>query len=523
MNSLDTENILTRASLYQEASFLTAGQAQVDGLVSAFAEQASDWRAVAAMGTASLFYRFGRVGTLALASRAGQAAPLLQAASYGVGLASEVTAFQAVSEGLAPAAGAANRGSSTYWDRWRTSFVQFGLLKLGGGAAVGQNPLAQHLLQDTAMVAGHQVTARLGWTTRPEGGLAEQFLHAEATNLQLAAGMSLFHGAAPEFVSWERSLDLAIRTRGFDAGIPPSSGYEEMDGMRLAEGVAFGGKVLMSSRGERDLFVPSYAMSMGEGPLGGKAISGFREGDSSLEAARSSLPFVERTIPSSRPGEAEHPYRLFFDSFDCLLDALDKNRGEKRVIGEREINGEWVPLTVSLSQRFRGDASMGQMIVLDFQEGSRKGYAEINYQPGDSIVLHKVVTDTKINTRMLPGAGTVILDFFATQAALERVRLNMCRIENPQILRIVERSRLLDLDREKSWIEIFSFSGPIHHQGERRFSVTDPTLIPYLEETTYEHHTGMAIMYQLAINLTGTPHPQLLADLRQPVPPSRDP
>ncbi|MFO1520228.1 MAG: hypothetical protein U1F57_11310 [bacterium] len=43
------------------------------------------------------------------------------------------------------------------------------------------------------MVAGHQLTARLGWTSAPEGSLAEQFLHAEATNLQLGAGMSLLH------------------------------------------------------------------------------------------------------------------------------------------------------------------------------------------------------------------------------------------------------------------------------------------------------------------------------------------
>lgn len=63
------------------------------------------------------------------------------------------------------------------------------------------------------MVAGQQVTARLGWTSSPEGSLAEQFLHAEATNLQLGFGMALAH---PIFGNGartlEQSLDLSLRT-----------------------------------------------------------------------------------------------------------------------------------------------------------------------------------------------------------------------------------------------------------------------------------------------------------------------
>ncbi|MFO1520225.1 MAG: hypothetical protein U1F57_11295 [bacterium] len=250
---------------FQETSFqsLTPSQAQVDGLVSRFAEEACDWRTLAAMATGSLFYRVGRVGTLALASQASQAAPLLQAASYGIGLASEVTAFQGVNDLLSREA---HSPRETYFDRWRTSFVQFGLLKLAGGIVPNENILLQHALQDTAMVGGHQLTSRLGWTSAPEGSLAEQFLHAEATNLQLAVGMGLLHSAAPGIHALERSLDLSIQSRSvsfqperfsgdFQAGPIPAAAAE---GVFFSEGIS----------SPDPLQVTHVAMSMEDGNQG---------------------------------------------------------------------------------------------------------------------------------------------------------------------------------------------------------------------------------------------------------------
>ncbi|MFO1520330.1 MAG: hypothetical protein U1F57_11825 [bacterium] len=42
-------------------------QSIVDGMVGGFAKQACDWRSLAAMAGGSLFYRVGRIGTLAFA------------------------------------------------------------------------------------------------------------------------------------------------------------------------------------------------------------------------------------------------------------------------------------------------------------------------------------------------------------------------------------------------------------------------------------------------------------------------
>ncbi|MFO1519042.1 MAG: hypothetical protein U1F57_05175 [bacterium] len=242
----------SQSSLASSAA-LTSSQSQVDSLVNGFAEEATNWRSLAAMATGSLFYRFGRIGTLALASRAGQAAPLLQAASYGVGLASEVTAFEGSSRLFATLSG--DRSNANLW-RWSgrggwgqglaSSFVTFGMLKSAGHLAEGQNVFVQHLFSDLAMVGGHQTAAVFGVMPRPEGSLAEQLLHAEATNLQLGAGMSLMHSLAPGMAAYERSLDLSLQARERATGSSPSRNLLALQ--HWVEALAEGGEIPESAR-----------------------------------------------------------------------------------------------------------------------------------------------------------------------------------------------------------------------------------------------------------------------------------
>src|SRR4029453_14065176 len=91
------------------------------------------------------------------------------------------------------------------------SLLTFGSLKGAGRFARGENLFIQHLLQDTAMVGAHQASWALGWAPRPAGSLAEQFLHAEATNLQLGAGMALTGRLVPGLAALERGLDFSLR------------------------------------------------------------------------------------------------------------------------------------------------------------------------------------------------------------------------------------------------------------------------------------------------------------------------
>ncbi|MFO1519440.1 MAG: hypothetical protein U1F57_07275 [bacterium] len=57
---------------------------------------------------------------------------------------------------------------------------------------------------------GHQISASLGFTPRPEGSLAEQMMHAEAVNLQLGMGMGMVHSAFPALRAVERGLHFTL-------------------------------------------------------------------------------------------------------------------------------------------------------------------------------------------------------------------------------------------------------------------------------------------------------------------------
>src|SRR4029453_8953227 len=76
------------------------------------------------------------------------------------------------------------------------------------------------------LILGHQAAGTFGIAPRPAGNLTEQFLHAEATTLQLGAGMALAHRFPPAVNGLERGLDLSVRSsnrsivRSFDEPDP---------------------------------------------------------------------------------------------------------------------------------------------------------------------------------------------------------------------------------------------------------------------------------------------------------------
>src|SRR5262245_62108644 len=212
LSSSEGGSLLSRPSSLSQAPVPTALQSQVDVLASGFVEQATDWRSLAAMMAGGMTYRLGRMG--AMAGGTGRLA------SLGIGLGAEVTAFEMTNRSLSSLTGD-HQSNPNLW-RWEgqggiqqgllSSLVTFGTIKGAARLAQGENVVVQHLLQDTGMVLGHQVSASFGITEKPQGTFAEQFLHAEVTNLQLSAGMSLAHGVAPGVQGIERGLDLSLRS-----------------------------------------------------------------------------------------------------------------------------------------------------------------------------------------------------------------------------------------------------------------------------------------------------------------------
>ena len=215
--------ILTRASLATPESGISSLQSQVDGLVSRFVEEAASPTTLAAITAGGFAYRVGRLSVLSSVGASGGTPVRLASLAFGLG--SEVTAFEFTNRSFAQLRAIGRsplQQNPNLWNwsgpgGWRdgiaASLVTFGALRVAGFLAREQNLVLQHLFQGSAMVSGQQVAGFIGVAPRPEGSLAEQFLHAEATNLQMSAGTALSHSLAPGLLSLERGLDLSVNLR----------------------------------------------------------------------------------------------------------------------------------------------------------------------------------------------------------------------------------------------------------------------------------------------------------------------
>jgi|GEM_PF-5412803 len=209
---LSTQSNLLERNESSNHKSLTESQKQVDGLVEKFVCQATDLKTLAPIVVGGLAYRLGRMGVMATGGG--------RLASVGIGLGAEVTTFEMTNRSLSSLTGDAPSNPNMWkWDGsggirqgLLSSLITFGTLKGVGHLAQGENVGVQHLLQDTGMVLGHQVSGAFGLIPRPTGTLAEQFLHAEVTNLQLGAGMAWGHAiTGGQFHGIERGLDLSLQ------------------------------------------------------------------------------------------------------------------------------------------------------------------------------------------------------------------------------------------------------------------------------------------------------------------------
>ncbi|MBL7685307.1 MAG: hypothetical protein JNK65_04640, partial [Deltaproteobacteria bacterium] len=201
---------------------LSSTQRTIDQAIGSATHELTNWHALAAMATGSMFFRFGRMATLGLGSTL-EAGTLMQAgvrtSSYLVGLSTEVAAFEGVSRLLARASGDISNPNLFRWSGaggWseglRSSFVNFGFLKFMGHLGHGQNAIITNLTADLGMVGGHELAHHLGITPAQEGTFLERMVQAQITNLQMGFSMSLMGRLAPRLQAVERSMDLHMST-----------------------------------------------------------------------------------------------------------------------------------------------------------------------------------------------------------------------------------------------------------------------------------------------------------------------
>lgn len=212
-------NLLARRALDSTESVISANQLQLDAIQANFTHEASDAGNLLAMTTGAFAFRYARLGMQSL----GMARSF---ANVGA-LAFETTAFRGATNAVSRLRGQVPQEAVLEGRSWATTFLTLGSLKAAGYASQGQNAVMGHAFQSTAMVASHNFAYGLGIATQPQGSLIAQFAHAEATNIAMGAGQSLFNLATGGAVARaERRLDALSEAASVRAKARPGQGLE---------------------------------------------------------------------------------------------------------------------------------------------------------------------------------------------------------------------------------------------------------------------------------------------------------
>ncbi|MDL1871844.1 hypothetical protein FBR05_06530 [Deltaproteobacteria bacterium PRO3] len=177
--------------------------------------------------------------------------------------------------------------------------------------------------------------------------------------------------------------------------------------------------------------------------------------------------------------EGAHPYELHLPDLSHWL-----RKGAEAVIAKRE--GREMSLKTSwLSARLPAYENLPPgTLRLNFriEEGDRQGIAVV-YLEKDALHLQNLETD-----RMRPGAGTLLIDWLATQAALRGLRFHLRDTHNPQIFRILNRERIFAPGT--AWAEGF-FHDPLTAEKIRVAGPVEDPLFAEERQAAAFHITGI--------------------------------
>lgn len=195
-------------------------QLEIDSLQEGFSREALNPSSLLGMVSAGFAFRAGRALSLGIASNllplplSLLTSQFLRLTSNLIGFGTEVFAFEGITrssqilfEGADPSLLRWN-GEQGFRQGLLNSALSLGSLKLSGHIFHTRNVLLQHFTQDTAMVTSHQIAAWMNWEHPSNLNLAQEYLHAEATLLQMNVGMILVHRALPSIRSLERNIDI---------------------------------------------------------------------------------------------------------------------------------------------------------------------------------------------------------------------------------------------------------------------------------------------------------------------------
>lgn len=203
-----------------ETSTYSVAQLECDSLQQNFTREVLNPSSLLGMTGAGLTFRLARslafrVLAPLFAPQSTLASCLVRTSSTLIGFGAEVLAFEGITRGSRIAFEGASQ-SLLAWEGEQglrhgllNGALTLGSLKLSGHFFQTRNIALQHFTQDSAMVLAHQLAAVAHLNEHPQGSLAQQFLHAEASLIQMNVGMRLAHGILPSLRIFEQALHLS--------------------------------------------------------------------------------------------------------------------------------------------------------------------------------------------------------------------------------------------------------------------------------------------------------------------------
>lgn len=212
------------------------------------------------------------------------------------------------------------------------------------------------------------------------------------------------------------------------------------------------------------------------------------------------LPPTLRSAVAAREGE--HPYEI---QVDPLRDFL--RLGHEAVIARREGREIRARVTASRPAGPEDRFMPAGMPFLEFElrEGGERGLLQMYVEPGRLIPANLLTQEGAY--RLPVGAGTIVLDWLYTQAALHGMEIQHLNVKNPQIVRILSRRGFMVPESARVeagyWDYVYSTFEP---EGS----------LPYREEALLQHFAPRLFSLSPILQIQGRPNPELIPPALRP-------
>lgn len=214
------------------------------------------------------------------------------------------------------------------------------------------------------------------------------------------------------------------------------------------------------------------------------------------------LPATLRSAVAERAGE--HPYEIQVDPLRNFL-----NLGHEAVIARRD--GRELRARVADSRRVgpedRFMPAGTQLLELELSEGGERGLLQMYVEPGRLIPANLITQEGPY--RMPAGAGTVVLDWIYTQAAIHGMEIHHLNVKNPQIVRILSRRGWMVPESARVQAGYWDF---VYGTFEPEAS------LPYREEALLQHFAPRLFAMSPLLQIQGRPNPELIPPRLRPQP-----